>query len=167
QVDSVLLAQLLELHEHEIPDLDEAVAILVRAARRAAWNLVAMVVEDFRAGTARPGIAHGPEIVRGRDADDPAFRQAGDLAPQVEGFVVFREDRDQQLVLGEAVFLGHQAPGQIDRALLEIVAEREVAEHLEEGVMARGVAYILEVVMLAACADALLRSRGTDIVALL
>src|SRR2546430_3698961 len=35
--------------------------------------------------------------------------------------------------------------GKLDRALLEVVAEGEVAEHLEEGVMARGVADIVEV----------------------
>ena len=46
-----------------------------------------------------------------------------------------------------------------DRALLEIIAEGEIAEHLEEGVVARGVADIVEVVMLAAGAHAFLR-RG-------
>ncbi len=39
-------------------------------ARRAAGDLVAVVVEDFRARAAGAGIAHRPEIVRGRDADD-------------------------------------------------------------------------------------------------
>ena len=54
------------LHEDEVPDLDEAVAILVRAAGRAAGDMVAMIVEDFRARPARPGVAHRPEIVLGR-----------------------------------------------------------------------------------------------------
>ena len=45
----------------------------------------------------------------------------------------------------------------LDRALLEVVAEGEIAEHLEEGVMARGVADVIEVVVLAAGADAFLR----------
>ena len=44
----------------------------------------------------------------------------------------------------------------VDRLLLEIIAEREIAEHFEEGVVARGVADIVEVVVLAAGADALL-----------
>ena len=52
-----------------------------------------------------------------------------------------------------------QLPGQLDRALLEVVAEGEVAEHLEEGVVARGVADVVEVVVLAAGAHALLRGR--------
>jgi hypothetical protein len=41
-------------------------------------------------------------------------------------------------------------------SLLEIIAEAEVAEHLEEGVMARGVAHVLQIVVLAAGAHALL-----------
>jgi hypothetical protein len=36
-----------------------------------------------------------------------------------------------------------------DRLVLEIVAEREIAEHLEEGVVPGGVADIVEIVMLA------------------
>src|SRR5688572_29050071 len=163
QADALFLGDLLELHEHQVPDLDEAVAVRVRAARWAAGYLVAVVVEDLRARSARAGVAHGPEIVRGRDADDLALRQAGDLAPQAERLVILGVDGDQQLVLGEAVFLGDQAPGEVDRALLEIVAEREVAEHLEEGVMACSIADVLQVVVLAAGAHAFLRGRGADV----
>ena len=159
QGDALGLGHLLELHEHEIPDLDEAVAIGVGAARRAARNLVAMVEEDFRARAARAGIAHGPEIVGGGDADDAAVGQAGDLLPQVKGLVVVVIDGDGQPVLGEAKFLGYQVPRQFNGAVLEVVAEREVAEHLEEGVVPGGVADIIEIVVLAAGADALLAGR--------
>ena len=88
QLGDDLARRLLILHEDEVPDLDEAVAVLVRAARRAARDMVAMIVEDLRAGPARAVVAHRPEIVLGRDADDAAFGQAGDLLPQVEGLVV-------------------------------------------------------------------------------
>src|SRR5215470_6101774 len=71
--------ELLELHEDEIPDLDEAVAVGFRRARRSAPDLVAVVIEDFRAGPAGAGFAHLPEIVRTRDADDARLRQARDL----------------------------------------------------------------------------------------
>src|SRR5687767_10448373 len=47
----------------------------------------------------------------------------------------------------------------LDRPFLEIVPERKIAEHFEEGMMARGVADIVEVVMLAPGADALLAAR--------
>ena len=131
-----------------------------RRTRRPARDLVAVVVEDFRTGTARAGVAHLPEIVRRRDADDAGVRQARDLLPQVEGLVVVEVDRRRQLVLGQAEFLGDQVPGELDGAVLEVVAEREVAEHLEKGVMPRGVADIVEVVVLAAGADAFLRGGG-------
>jgi hypothetical protein len=45
-------------------------------------------------------------------------------------------------------------------SVLEIVAEREVAQHLEEGVVARRVADVFQVVVLAAGAHAFLRGHG-------
>ena len=128
-------------------------------ARRAAGNVLAVIVEDFRARPARPGFAHGPEIVGAGDADDLLLGQAGDLFPELERLVVVDIDRDHQPIGRHAEFLGDQVPGQLDGALLEVVAEREIAEHLEEGVVARGVADIVEVVVLAAGAHAFLR-RG-------
>ena len=89
--------------------------------------------------------------------------QAGDLRPEARRLVVAVEDRDQELVLGQAVVPGDQVPGELDRLFLEVVAEREVAQHLEEGVVARGVADILEVVVLAAGAHAFLRGRGAAV----
>ena len=83
--------------------------------------------------------------------------QAGDLLPQIEGVIVVDIDGHHQPVFRSAVLLGDEVPGQLDRALLEVVAEREVTEHLEERVMARGVADIVEVVVLAAGAHAFLR----------
>ena len=94
------------------------------------------------------------------------FGQARDLLPELPGGVVRRINGHPQLVLGEIELLGHQPPGQLDGALLEIIAEREVAEHLEEGVVPGGVADIVEVVVLAAGAHAFLRRRRTHIGAL-
>jgi penicillin-binding protein 1A len=48
----------------------------------------------------------------------------------------------------------------LDRLFLEVIAEGEIPQHLEEGVVARGVADIVQVVVLAAGAHALLRGRG-------
>src|SRR3546814_5423678 len=60
QVAPRLLVDLLELHEDEVPDLDEAVAVLVRAARRTASDVGAVIVEDLRAGPAGAGVTHSP-----------------------------------------------------------------------------------------------------------
>ena len=66
QVDALAALELLVLHEDEVPDLDEAVAFGIGRAGRAAGDVRAVVVEDFRAGAAGAGLAHGPEIVGAR-----------------------------------------------------------------------------------------------------
>ena len=154
---ALLLRHLLELHEHEIPEFEKAIAVLFWTAGRAAPDVLAAIDKNFRARPARAGIAHRPEIIRGRNADDAVVREAGDLLPVVRRLVVVVIDGDQQLVLFQPELLGDQLPGEFDRAFLEIIAEREIAEHFEEGEMARGVADIVEVVVLAAGAHAFLR----------
>src|SRR5205823_13186711 len=81
QRQAIAARLLLELHEDEVPDLDKAVAVLIGAAGRPARDRRAMVVEYFRAGSARAGVAHRPEIVGGRDPDDLLLGQSGDLGP--------------------------------------------------------------------------------------
>ena len=88
------------------------------------------------------------------------FGKPGDLLPQAERLVVVDIDGHHQPLRRQAEFLGDQVPGQLDRALLEVVAEGEIAEHLEEGVVARRVADVVEVVVLAAGAHAFLRGDG-------
>ena len=48
-------------------------------------------------------------------------------------------------------------------SFLEVVAEAEIAQHFEEGVVPGGVADIVQVVVLAAGADAFLRRGGADV----
>ncbi len=160
-------ASLLELHEHQVPDFDEAVAVGLGRARRTAGNVRPVVVEYLGAWSARAEIPHLPEIVGAGDADDPALRQPRNLPPQAEGFVVVDEHGHQQAIRRKPEFLGDQIPGKLDGAILEIVPEREVPEHLEERVMAGGVADIVEVVVLAARPNAFLRGDRTQIGSLL
>ena len=118
-----------------------------------------MVVEDLRAGTARAIVAHRPEIVLRRDTDDPALGQARNLLPQIEGLVVGMIDRRRQSICAEPPLLCEQVPRKLDRAILEIVAEGEIPEHFEERMVARCITDIVEVVVLAARANAFLRAR--------
>ena len=159
QVHARAGAKLLILHEHEIPDLDEAVTVGVGTAGRSALKLWPMVVENLRARTAGSEIAHRPEIVGSGDADDLGLGHARDLAPQRGRLLVVGEHGDDEALLVEREVAGEELPGQQDGALLEIIAEGEIAEHLEEGVVPRGVAHIVEIVVLAAGADAFLRRR--------
>ena len=158
---------LLVLHEHKVPNLNEPVAILVRRAGWATGNGRTMVVEDLRTRPAGSGIAHTPEIVRGCDPDDALLRQSGDLAPDLRRGVVLGVHRDRQPVLRQAELLGHQLPRVWDRLLLEVVTEAEVPQHLEESVVPRGIADVVQVVVLAAGADAFLCRGGPHIGAFL
>src|SRR2546425_1118343 len=64
----------------------------------------------------------------------------------------------------DAQVLGEKLPRELDRVGLEVVAEGEVAEHLEERVMPRRAADVLEIVVLATRAHTLLAGGGTRVI---
>ena len=156
QVGDDLVVFLRVLHENEVPDFHEPVAVFLGRSRRAAPDVIAMIVKYLRAGTAWSIRTHGPEIILGRNADDLFVRKSGPFLPQIECFVVCMIDGDQKAFRVEAPFLGEKGPGVVDRLFLEIVPETEISEHLEEGMMARRVADIIEIVVLAPCSHAFL-----------
>src|SRR5262249_2611411 len=82
QSEALASRLLLELHEPEIPDLEEAVAVGVGRAGRPARNMGTVVVENLGAGAAGTGVAHLPEVVAAGDAYDLALGQARDLLPE-------------------------------------------------------------------------------------
>ncbi len=90
-------------------------------------------------------------------------RNADLLRPDVVGLVVVDVDGRPQLFGRKPVVLRQQLPREADRVALEVVAEAEVAEHLEERVVPRRVADVLEVVVLAAGAHAALRGRRAHV----
>ena len=67
----------------------------------------------------------------------------------------------------EPFLRGHQFPGVCDGLGLEVVAKAEVAQHLEECVVALGKTHVFQIVMLASGPDTLLRARGAGILAFL
>ena len=135
------------LHEHEVPELHVPVAglpVAVGAKRGAA------VDQDLAARPARARNAHRPVVVLHPEPDDPVVGQAGDLLPQGDRLVVLVVDRGVEVLLGEAEAAvgdrpGGELPGQLDGAFLEVVAEAEVAVHLEERAVARGLTDLLDV----------------------
>ena len=160
------ILELLVLHENDIPDLNEPVAVLLRRARRTTPDMVAVIIEDFGARPARPRGTHLPEIVRRRDANDPIFRHA-DLFPDFKGFIVGVIDGRQKTTFVDPKVIREQIPGVWDGFILEVVAKGEIAEHLKESVMPRRVANIVQVVVLATCPHALLAGCRTRIVTML
>ena len=61
----------------------------------------------------------------------------------------------------ESVDLGEEFPSEVDGALLEVVSEGPIAEHFKEGVVVDVLADIVEIVVLASGANALLRVAGS------
>jgi hypothetical protein len=127
---------------------------MIRDAVRALGQLRAPVVVDLAAGAARSGVGHPPEVVvvavvDVAPASHPLARQADVVAPDPPGDLVVGVGRGRQPLSGDTEFPGQEVPGPVDGLALEVVAERPVAEHLEEGVMARGPPDLLEVVVLA------------------
>ena len=154
------VGRLVVLHEDQVPELHEPVA--VRVVERAAVGAErrAAVDVDLGARAARAGVAHLPEVVLVAEALDAIHRHADLLVPHGLGFVVALVDGDPQAVAVEAEPLGDELPAPRDGVGLEVVAEAEVAEHLEEHEVALGAADIVEVVVLAAGAGALLAGDG-------
>ncbi len=164
-----------ELHEDVVPDLHVAVAAALESAAGAAGGFLgarpvrAPEVVDLRAPPAGAGVAHLPEVVGHAQLADAIGGQ--EPAPDVERLVVARhaafapEDGRVEPVDRQPPLVGEQRPGHRDRVVLEVVAEREVAEHLEERVVAARGADVVEVVVLAAHPHALLRGGGALVVA--
>ena len=143
------------LHEDEVPELD--VALLATAGRAALLTEVgAPVVVQLGAGTARPGRPHGPEVVGFAPPLDPLPGDPDLVGPDLDRLVVGLEHRHPDPLRVELEDRGGQLPGEGDRLLLEVVAEREVAQHLEEREVAGGRADDVDV----GGAEALLDGRG-------
>ena len=161
----VALCVAVVLHEHQVPQFKVAVALAAEHVLGAGAEGRPLVDVDFRARAARPSIAHSPEVVLLAHAHDALDRHPDLVAPDVERLVVVLVDGDPQLVLGQRQFFGEEFPGEGDGAGLEVIAERKVAEHFEEGLVAGGVADVFQVVVLAAGAHAFLRADGAVVVA--
>ena len=156
----------IELHEYVVPDLDVAVAAAFDALAGvaeflfAARHLGAAKEIDLGAAPARTRIPHLPEVVGRTELSDPLGRDQ--LLPRVERLGIPRdvrlafENRRVEVIRIQLPHRRQQLPGEGDRFGFEVIAEREVAEHLEERVVAERRADGVEVVVFAAHTHALL-----------
>ena len=135
QLGIIAVAIIIELREHDVPDLDVAVAVAADgAAGFAAAVLFAAVIINFGAGTARAG-AVLPEIVLLAEAEDMALGNADHIAPDGEGLVVgggrliaCKDRRIQPIRLkADPLGAGQEFPRPGNGFLLEIIAEGKVA----------------------------------------
>src|SRR3984893_5762950 len=154
----------IELDENEIRQLDETRASLdidraffgsIRVTTPVASGLAAIDM-NLRARAAWPGLAHLPEIVLRAAAQNSFARQKSQIEPGLFCFVVVLIDRRPKSFGVDAPDFGDQLPVKFDRLALVVVAERPIAEHLEERVMVRIAADRFEIVVLAGNPQALL-----------
>ena len=156
-----------ELHEDQVPDFKKPVAIAIDAAVGVVQVAGAAAVQmNLRAGPAGARIAHSPEVVFLPQAHDAVFGNADQIAPEIVGLVVIEVNRHPELVGGQTVAVGQEVPGELNGFFLEIVAEGEVSQHFKEGVMARRVAHVFEVIVLAAGPHAFLGGHRTVVIPL-
>ena len=85
--------------------------------------------------------------------------------PEVEGLVVGLVHRNHEARRVDLERASDKVPGEANRVLLEVIAEGEVAQHLEEGVVPGGVADVFEIVVFATGAHAALAGDGAHVVA--
>ena len=156
QVTADLIGLLQMLHEDEIPDFNEAVPILVRRPGRASGDIGTVVPEDLGTGSAGAIRAHGPKIVFCGNTNDALIRKPGNALPQVVRFVVRVVNCGGKSLGIKGELLGDHGPSELNRAFLEIVAKAEIPEHFEEGQVSRGIPDIVEIVVFASGAHALL-----------
>jgi hypothetical protein len=141
----------LVLHEDQVPVLEIALGVVAGTLVVAPERRPAIEVE-LRAGAARTGRPGLPEVVLATQQHDPLVGDA-DRAPDLDRLLVgaepellvAAEDRDPDAVRVEVEALRGQLPGVLGGALLEVVADGEVAEHLEEREVALGGADHLDV----------------------
>ncbi|CDB30015.1 uncharacterized protein BN490_01226 [Firmicutes bacterium CAG:137] len=145
QFGVVAVAVVVKLGKDVVPDLHIPVAITAHStAGLAAAVLLPPVIVDLGAGAAGAG-AMLPEVVLFAKPEDPVRRDAHLLVPDLEGLLIVFIDRRVQPALVQAHHLRQELPTPFDGLPLEVIAKREVAQHLKVGSMAGRFADVLNV----------------------
>ena len=157
QVRPRAVRHLVELREDEVPVLEEPARVVARL--RAGPVLLAEVVVELAGRTARTLVARrAPEVVLVAQRDDALVRHPDLVAPYRARLVVGVVHRDPDAFRGQQQHAGRELPRPGDRLALEVVADAEVAQHLEHRVV-REVAHLVYV----GGAEALLHGREAGV----
>ena len=152
------LAVGIELGEHQIPEFDIAVAVAAHMAVGTAAALFRPAVKvDLGAGAAGAG-ADLPEVILLAQPHHVVGGDAAAAGPDIVGFVIILIDRNIELIYRQLQLFGDELPRPAGGVLLEVIAEGEVAQHLEIGAVAGGFADIFDI----RGADALLAAGGAE-----
>ena len=80
------------------------------------------------------------------------IRQASDFLPIARRLFIGVIDSDAQLILGNVEIFGQQLPCEGDRLFFEIIAKGKIPQHFKERMVARCIAHIVQIIVLATCA---------------
>ena len=160
----IVVTVVFKLSENEVPELDKSVALTadVTVGTAAAVFLSPVVVN---LGTGAAGTcAVLPEVILLAEAYHMTLTNADFLCPDVVGLVVVKIDADIELFGIHFHYFGAEFPCPAYSVTLEIIAEREIAEHLEISSVTCSLADIFNI----GSSDALLtscnpRSRRSDL----
>ena len=151
------------LVKDKVPDLEVAIAARVDAASFGLGaELGATIVMPFSTWAGRTRLAGRPEVFFLRKAHNVARIDADHAREVVVGFLIVLPQGDPQPIALQSVpafthTRREKLPREVDRAFLEVIPKAEVAGHLEERAVTRGLADIVDVVR----SDALLDARRT------
>jgi hypothetical protein len=144
---------LVELHKNQVPDFQPAAAVVVKQDAAIVPAAGAMfrppIVVDFAGRAAGTDIAHHPEVVLSPIRKMRSGDRANFVTPDGLGLVVAGMDGVVEAVGVNLADFGQEIIGVANGFAFEVVAEGEVAQHLEEGVVARRRADVFQVVVFA------------------
>ena len=143
------------LHEHEIPDFDVSIEIIVRRSRWAARHIRTMVVKNFRRRSARACVAHLPEVVFVK-ARQTVGIHTNLIDPYLCRFIIGNMDRYPKLIFRKLKLFRQKGPCKINGFALEVITKAEISQHFEKSMVSRGVTNILKIVVLTARTNAAL-----------
>ncbi|MBA7670009.1 hypothetical protein ES703_78151 [subsurface metagenome] len=145
QRSALALLVLVILGEDQVPDFGKAPAVAVGSAGRlTAADILAEVIVNLAAGPTGTAISGGPPVVV--LLPEAQYSILGDTHPPpvAEGLVVVEVDGYPQTFRGQLQALGDELPRPANRLFFEVVADAEVAQHLEKGEVC-GIAHRLDI----------------------
>src|SRR5579884_785222 len=124
---------LIILHEDEVPDLQEALAITTRLTISPATTvLYPAIIINLRVWSTRSRSPwRSPPVIF--QAYNRLIWITGHLVPIDRCFIIIGMDRGIQTIRGQAYSLCQKLPGKGNRLTLKVIADREIAKHLEKG----------------------------------
>ena len=141
----ISVSVVLELGKHVVPYFHITVAVAsYRTVRFAAAVFLSAVIIDLGTGAAGT-CAVLPEVILFSKTEDTFRRNADLFVPYFKRLVVVQIDRRIQPVRIQPHYFCKEFPGPVKRFSLEVIAKREVAQHLKKRTVARGFSYVFNI----------------------